>query len=300
MSKKHYDNNGKRIYTEKDINALLNNSETAFRVRMLRRFKRAVSVAIAFYGIVFAVLAIYFMGKWVWHDEKNDPYACIKDPQTPVIGYNYGEGGKVVGKKVDETDFTLSTDEEFLIARLEGIGVSLLDLSFAKEEIDLLFKNHEKVLRENGLPHALLLRFRAQLKTGEVIELAMPRYGDRLICTRAHVNVLIPVSEIKCFRCALSGNEYKDDVLMDLKRRGVRSVPRGGVADCCNECMSNEEARKLMYLMVMEAEATRFDWGSVLRICTLGVWNKFHPIQSCLITLVLLLIFVIVQKKFLK
>lgn len=291
-----------RVYTQKDIDHLLNTSRDAYRLQRLNIMRRIfVSVAFFYITVIIAAVLIYVFNAH-GHSSKDDAIATsidyIMEPASPRVRIEVNPATNEARTIYDTTDFSASTDELILIKRIEDVDVSLFDIKIPKDIIDACFSEHRKrFLNHDERADDIVLRFRVVLKDKRSLEAMVSLWGSHIGTTRSSLGMKLPINEIECFRGALCGSTYKDDVETNLKRRGLKMLPKGLVADSEYECMSDAEAKRLFHVIASLAEDTRFDWGAVLRVLTFGVWNPHHPWLSFFVTIALALIVLIVNKK---
>lgn len=301
MGKKNQEAQKKRTYTEDDINKLLSTSAELIRERRLRHLRDMMSKVFVLYGVVLALVGVYFVVNTILTHSDDDPYANIKDPANVVVGYTHDEHGQDIKRVYDDSDFNPSIEELALSSLNRSIKTSLLELKIPSEEVERMFTNHSYMNDKREAEESLdILRFRIRVKSGEVIELAILRHYNQIICTRSSESVAIPVCDIICVRKAISSAAYKEDVQMDFARKGVSLLPEGYIARSQYECMTDSEARQFFTIIANAAQATLFDWENVAKISTFGIWNKYHPIQSILLTLIAWALVLFVRKKILK
>lgn len=289
-----------RVYTRNDVEEILNTSRDAYRLKRLNVIRRLFIVAASFYlTVIIAALGLYL----IYHmTERSDAIVAtldsIVEPPAPRIGVLVDSATGEVKTTYDSSDFSASTDELMLNNRIADIDVSLFDLKIPKEVVDECFAEHRKLSAcEDQRCEGAVLRFRIVLKDNRAIEAAVSVWGAYMGATRSSTKFELPINEVRCFRGALSGSVYKDDIETNLKRRGLKDLPSGLVAEKKYECMSDAEAKRLYHMVASLAEDTRFDWGAVLRVMTLGVWNAHHPWMSFVVSIVLASIALVVNKK---
>lgn len=299
MSRRHRnrDESGNRLYTEKEINDILNNSAAATRERMQMRFKQLVRLAAMTYAIIAGIIAIVVIIKFAIASKESESSMSLKDPKFVAVEYKYGTDGSVLGRKQDDTDFTPTIEDKILTARNKGVAVSIFDINIPSADVGSLFASHCATNHQKESADLRLLRFRVMLLNGDVYELALSKYGECIIFARSENAPILPIEKIVSFRRALSGVAYREDIVADYRRKGYHGLQNDIVAVDSHECMSDEEATRLFYLVSKQAELTRFDWGGVLMVFTFGVWNKFHPFVSLGLTLIGLIILAIIRKK---
>lgn len=296
---------GRRLYTEKELGEILENSKDVYRQKRLEYFRRMFSSLMVVYAsaasIGACIAAVYLL--FTQSQEESHFY----EPQMAHVDYKVNEKTGKSEPVYDQTSFSPTIDETILSESIKDVSVSVTDLRIPQDAINAFFSRHQKVMREQyGMINPSIgtrsealskLRFRIGMRSGKIIEAALPMWGNKIVMTRSSGRYNIPMNEVVCLRGALHGAAYQEDVELSLKRAGVKTLPKGLVALAPEECMLDEEAQMLYSMLASLSEDTRFDWGMVVRAITFGVWNPHHPALSILITLLIACVLIYVKKR---
>lgn len=294
MSDKKKSKNTNRVYTLDEVERLLNNSAEAMRERRLQLLQKLFRMVLSFYAGLAAVVSVIIGLYGVYHHDPTDEKDVVLEPYPVVISAQYSQNGGVKDVIYDATDFSLGVEESVITGMLADVSVSLTDIDIPKELAENVFATHcQNFKAVNDLS---FLRFRVKLKRGRIVEAAVPACGMRIFFTRGGTNRIIPMNEILCFRGALSGPTYREEIVRRLNIAGISEVPKNCVAGSSEECLSDVEAQRLFSELAMEAMKTQFDWCNVLRIVTFGVWNRYHPWWSIIVTIIVAVVVLLLAR----
>lgn len=225
-------------------------SVTSFRM-LVSTFLTLIATVFSFVGFVVAVKGVH---SGSGETDQEDSELIVKNVREII-----GKDGVVVGSNPDYLPLDLDYEERFQNQRIKGVDILLGDIALSE---DLLCEKFEKLETNSGR----YLRFRIMLKDGRYTDAVIIPGCEYILHASAPKKIGVPVNRIACFRSMIKS---------------------GGEFGSSTEYLTDNEARILFHRVCFIASHTDYDWNSIFSHIPFGIWNRYHPVRSGMVLLLI-------------
>ena len=219
------------------------------------RFTFGISGAFAVVSILLGLIILLFSPFNAWRGMK-----IVASPIFENHKYIENSDGCPTVANPKYIEVNLDHEERYQIECVKDIDMAIGDVFLP---YDLFRARFERVKEKHN---GRFLRFRIYLKDDRFADAVIVPRCEHILFALAPYPVGVPVNQVLCFRTT--------PVSADMTNRE-------------EEFLTDNEARVLFHEIMSYVKQTRLDVDSILSHLPLGIWNRYHPIKSAVLFIVI-------------